>query len=85
MASLVCPDKTEVKWHSFAAKSLVLSPKAQAGAPVRWLDIAISVLSTVACGHPTRIRLQLAIYFLPLGGKAIKRLHGANCAESFGI
>jgi len=28
---LVRPDKTEVKWHSFAAKSLVLSPKAQAG------------------------------------------------------
>jgi hypothetical protein len=29
--SLIRPDKTEVKWHSFAAKSLVLSPKAQAG------------------------------------------------------
>src|SRR4029450_12711617 len=31
MASLIRPDKTEVKWHSFVAKSLVLSPKAQAG------------------------------------------------------
>jgi len=31
MPSLIRPDKTEVKWHSFAAKSLVLSPKAQAG------------------------------------------------------
>jgi hypothetical protein len=29
MALLIRPDKTEVKWHSFAAKSLVLSPKAQ--------------------------------------------------------
>jgi hypothetical protein len=28
--SLIRPDKTEVKWHSFAAKSQVLSPKAQA-------------------------------------------------------
>jgi hypothetical protein len=31
MASLVRPDKTEVRWHSFAAKSQVWSPKAQAG------------------------------------------------------
>jgi hypothetical protein len=31
MPSLIRPDKTEVKWQSFAAKSLVLSPKAQAG------------------------------------------------------
>jgi hypothetical protein len=34
----------------------------------------------------TTIRLYLAIYFLRLPkGKAIKRLHGANCAELFGI
>jgi hypothetical protein len=31
MPSLTRPDKTEVKWRSFAAKSQVLSPKAQAG------------------------------------------------------
>jgi hypothetical protein len=29
--SLIRPDKTEVEWRSFAAKSQVLSPKAQAG------------------------------------------------------
>ena len=36
-------------------------------------------------GRLTIIRLHLAIYFLPLRGEAIKRLHGANSAESFGI
>jgi hypothetical protein len=35
--------------------------------------------------HLTRIRLHLAIYFLPVAGKPIKRLHGENCVESFGI
>jgi hypothetical protein len=29
MASLICPENSEVKWHNFAAKSLLLSPKAQ--------------------------------------------------------
>jgi hypothetical protein len=29
MASLIAPEKSEVKWHNFAAKSLLLSPKAQ--------------------------------------------------------
>jgi hypothetical protein len=29
MASLIRPEKPEVKWHNFAAKSLVLLPKAQ--------------------------------------------------------
>jgi len=32
MASMIRPEKTKVKWHNFAAKSLVLSPKAQVGA-----------------------------------------------------
>jgi hypothetical protein len=32
-----------------------------------------------------QIRLHLAIYFLPSQAKAIERLHGENCAESFGI
>jgi hypothetical protein len=26
MASLIRPEKTQVKWHNFAARSLVLSP-----------------------------------------------------------
>ena len=29
MASLIRPEKSEIKWHNFAAKSLVLSPKAE--------------------------------------------------------
>jgi hypothetical protein len=29
MASLIAPEKSEVKWYNFAAKSLLLSPKAQ--------------------------------------------------------
>jgi hypothetical protein len=29
MASMIRPEKTEVKWYNFAAKSLVLSPKAE--------------------------------------------------------
>jgi hypothetical protein len=34
----------------------------------------------------TIIRLHPAIYFLPFPeGKAIKTLHGEDCAESFGI
>ena len=40
---------------------------------------------TKAHYHLTRIRLHLAIYFLPFRGEAIERLHGANCAELFGI
>jgi hypothetical protein len=29
MASMIHPEKSEVKWYNFAAKSLVLSPKAE--------------------------------------------------------
>jgi hypothetical protein len=35
--------------------------------------------------HLTRIRRHLAIYSWPSQGEPIKRLHGENCAESFGI
>jgi hypothetical protein len=39
---------------------------------------------SVACGL-TMIRPHLAVYVLPVPRRTDQRLHGANCAESFGI
>jgi hypothetical protein len=64
---------------------MAVSNTAPASPKMKWQTVGISVIRESTFSLPNGIRLHLAIYFLPFPGKAINSLHGANCAELFGI